>query len=158
MIKNIGILAVFLAFVFTCPHANADWRDVKFGDTLSSVEKHDPGSVEISHDPSDQSQYSIMSGDMILLHHDGYDIDGMKFDVRYSFDQNNKLNSIMLYGDGSYYNRALMLLSGKYGQPASANFGHLPQATWADPAKKTQIKLMRIFGTIIRYSPQSDRL
>ncbi|GFE98076.1 hypothetical protein [Gluconobacter sp. Gdi] len=141
-----------------CGTANADWRSDKFGESLEKVKKNNPHAISVSDNIEEQREFIVMKNDKVLLHEPDYDIDGMKFDVRFLFDSDNKLNGIMLCGDGIYYDRALTLLSGKYGRPSTISFGNMPDATWADQTKKMQIRLIRIFYTLIRYSPQTDRL
>ena len=152
-------IIVFTACVLNTPiFSYADWHQTHWGMNIQQVKKclNDP--YEVPDTPRDQYNYNIYSGDKTLLSEENFDVNGMSFNVRYIFDDNNKLKAINMVGDENYYDRTISLLSGKYGKPAYFEQGLLPNATWSVPDKHLLIKLSRVSHTIIRYEPISNAL
>lgn len=153
------ILVILLSGTILVPCSlYGDWRKTHWGMSLAEVKKCLDNPYEIPETPQDQYNYNIYSGDKTLLTEENYDVNGMYFNVRYIFDDKYKLKAINMVGDENYYFRTMSILSGKYGEPAYAERGSLPNATWNVPAKHISIRLSRVSHTIIRYEPITDAL
>lgn len=128
--------------------------------TVAQVRAKIPNSEIVADDEYTQHQYNLFNGDKTLLVERNYKVADMTYDVRYIFDDNNKLKAINMVGDQYNYMRTFNLLSGKYGSPASYNGdgGNFSHATWQVPDKHMVIKLNELMTTNIRYEPVTDAL
>lgn len=138
--------------------SHADWRKTHWGMTVEQVKKCISRPEIVPDTPDAQYNNNIFTGDKTLLIERNYIIEDRSFDVKYIFDENNKLKALNIVGYDGYYDIILNSLSGKYGKPAILEGGMLPSAIWNLPLTHTTIKLQRISDTVIRYEKQTDKL
>lgn len=150
----------FVSMLSISSNAYADWKQAKWGMTVAQVRAKIPNAENVADDEYTQHQYNLFNGDKTLLVEKNYKVADMTYDVRYIFDDDNKLKAINMVGDQYNYIRTFNLLSGKYGSPASYNGdgGNFSHATWQVPDKHMVIKLNELMTTNIRYEPVTDAL
>lgn len=147
-----AIISGAIALAFAGP-AHADWEYTKWGMTVDQAIKASGGKAK-AYSAAESASKSTFIGQKCLAGYNGHVVAGHSFEVRFCFDQAQKLTSVSLYAPREDFYSIDRDLRSAFGSPVMDSGGSIPSVIWNDTAKGNSLKLTLVSSAILEYTPK----